>query len=519
MGFPATVLVIDDDPDFRAMVGEELSRAGFEVTEADGGQHGVEALRTADVDVILLDLQMPGVNGREVLREARRLGVRSEVVVMTAYPQLDMAMECLRAGVFDLLEKPFAPKSLLATLGHAVERGRLHRTTVLYQATRDIFAAQDPEALPQVIVETAMRALEADDASLMMPDGMGALTIAYSNGLPESVRSRTRVRIGEGISGKVAQDRSPALLVGSPAGLARFPDVRSDSERVRSSIVYPLASGDRLAGVLNVNRVRNRKPFRDADLELAAVFASQALLALENVGLLRRLLHTERLAFVGRLAADLSHEVNNPTAFVIANLEFISENIPPVTALADDLRQSAKDALEGARRIARVVKDMKGMLRGDEPEHQPIDLNEPVRFALRMSARALESVHVESSLAGDVSVLGDEGRLGQVFLNLLVNASQALSGRRDARVGIVTERIGDQVRAIVWDNGPGIPRRDQGRIFDAFFSTKSAAAGSGLGLSISREIVRRHGGELSVESEEGRGSRFTVTLPAGPGIH
>jgi two-component system NtrC family sensor kinase len=101
-----------------------------------------------------------------------------------------------------------------------------------------------------------------------------------------------------------------------------------------------------------------------------------------------------------------------------------------------------------------------------------------------------------------------------VFLNLLVNAGQALAGRRDARVRVVTEREGTQVRASVSDNGPGIPVRDQGRIFDAFFTTKPPGAGSGLGLSIGREIVRRHGGELTVESEEGRGSRFIVTLPA-----
>src|SRR5207245_11465467 len=147
IGSPATVLVIDDDRDFRSMVSEELCRAGYRVTEAEGGREGVEMLRTADVDVVLLDVQMPGLNGREVLREARRHGMRSEVVVMTAYPQLEIAMECLRAGVFELLEKPFAPRALLGTRRHAVERGRLHRTTVLYQATRDIFAANDPEAL------------------------------------------------------------------------------------------------------------------------------------------------------------------------------------------------------------------------------------------------------------------------------------------------------------------------------------------------------------------------------------
>jgi len=103
MSSPATVLVIDDDPDFRSLVREELASAGYGVTEASGGHEGVAMLRQTDVDVVLLDVQMPGLNGREVLREARNLGVHSEVVVMTAYPQLEIAMECLRAGVFDLL--------------------------------------------------------------------------------------------------------------------------------------------------------------------------------------------------------------------------------------------------------------------------------------------------------------------------------------------------------------------------------------------------------------------------------
>jgi len=509
---PATVLVVDDDPDFRSLIRDELSLAGYEVAEAGGGEEGVALLRERDVDVVLLDVQMPGVDGSEMLRKARDVGVRSEVVVMTAYPKLDIAMECLRAGVFDLLEKPFPTHALLGTLAHAVERGRLYRTQLLYQATADIFAAHNPEDLPQVIVETAMRALEADDASLMLPDVAGGLTIAYSHGLPEAVRKATRVRLGDGVSGRVAQDRVPALLIGSPAGMPRFAGVQGDPARVRSSIVYPLAAGEELIGVLNVNRSHLRKAFREADLQLASVFASQALLALENVNLLRRLIHSERLAFAGRLAADLSHEVNNPTSFIIANLQYIAENVSG--SQAEELRQSALDALEGAQRIRRVVQDMKGMVKGDEPAHVLVDVNAAARFALRMAARQLEGIRVESSLAADVTVRGDEARLGQVFLNLLVNAAHALTGSSEPRVGLTTQRIGDRIQAVVWDNGPGIPRRDQGRIFDAFFTTKPGAAGSGLGLSISREIVRKHGGELSVESEEGHGSRFILTLPA-----
>lgn len=508
-----SVLVIDDDHDFRSVVCDELAHAGYAVSEANGGREGVRQLEQGDVDVVLLDVQMPDLNGREVLRAARHAGVRSEVVVMTAYPQLETAMECLRAGVFDLLEKPVAPKTLLATLGHAVDRGRLQRTTALYQASAAILGVHNPEDLPQLIVETAMKALEADDASLMIPDGTGALTLAYSKGLPREVRRATRVALGEGVAGRVAQDRQPALLLGAPSDLPRFAGVRGDPDRVRSSIVIPLATADHLVGVLNLNRAQGRKPFREADLELASIFASQALLALENVDLVRRLLHTERLAFVGRLAAELSHEVNNPTSFVIANLEYLAEAVAGLPS-NEDLRESALEALEGARRIARVVQDMKALLRGEERPPALVDLNGAVRFALRMTSRQLQRVALHSSLAPGVTVTGDEARLGQVFLNLLVNAAHAVAGRPEPRVSISTERFGSVVRATVSDNGSGIARCDLGRIFDAFFTTKSAGMGSGLGLSISREIVHRHGGEISVESREGNGSTFTVTIPA-----
>ena len=97
---------------------------------------------------------------------------------------------------------------------------------------------------------------------------------------------------------------------------------------------------------------------------------------------------------------------------------------------------------------------------------------------------------------------------------MLVNAGQALAGRPDARVRVTTERSGDEVRVMIADNGPGIAPADQRRIFDAFFTTKRGESGSGLGLAISREIVSQHGGELTVESEVGKGSRFIVKLPA-----
>jgi signal transduction histidine kinase len=204
-----------------------------------------------------------------------------------------------------------------------------------------------------------------------------------------------------------------------------------------------------------------------------------------------------------------------PAAFVISNLEFLLEELRSTSGPGSAERLgAARDALEGARRIARVVGDMRAALRGDEKELATCDLNDAVRFALRMSARQVSNAQVTTSLGEGAQVRGDEARLGQVFLNLLVNAGQALAGRPDARVRVTTERNGNEVCVVVADNGPGIAAADQRRIFDAFFTTKRKEAGSGLGLAISREIVAQHGGELSVESEEGKGSRFIVKLPA-----
>jgi signal transduction histidine kinase/CheY-like chemotaxis protein len=510
----ASVLVIDDDADFRSLVRGELIDAGYDVALAAGAEEGLQKLIGEDVDVLLLDLQMPGKNGCEFLREARQRGVQSETVLVTAYPELEIASECLEAGAFELLEKPFSSRILLSTVAHAVERSRLLRTAILYDASRAVFTSQDPDRIPQLIVETAASALRADHASLMVPEGPHRLVVAYSKGFPEGAQASYVVGLGEGIAGRVAKEGKPVLIVGRASDDPRFRGVRSHG-RVHSSIVYPLMAGTRLVGVLNVSRGEQHNHFRPADLELASVFASQALLALENVTLVRKAVYNERLAFAGRLAAELSHEVANPTAFVISNLEFLLEELRSASGPGSAERlAAARDALEGARRIARVVADMRATLHGEETHLSTCDLNNAVRFALRMSARQVSNAQVTTSLGEGVRVRGDEARLGQVLLNLIVNAGQALAGRPDARLRVTTERTGGEVRVMVADNGPGIAPADQGRIFEAFFTTKRNEAGSGLGLAISREIVAQHGGQLTVESEEGKGSRFIVKLPA-----
>jgi signal transduction histidine kinase len=138
---------------------------------------------------------------------------------------------------------------------------------------------------------------------------------------------------------------------------------------------------------------------------------------------------------------------------------------------------------------------------------------------LRVAAAEIRGRSLVTSLGAGTMIIGSTGRLSQVFLNLLVNAAQAVADRRDgkAEIFVTTRREGDQVVAEVSNNGPAISAEHLPRIFEPFFTTKNAGMGTGLGLSTSRDIIRRHRGEIRVESSVDAGTRFTLVLPAAPG--
>jgi PAS domain S-box-containing protein len=232
----------------------------------------------------------------------------------------------------------------------------------------------------------------------------------------------------------------------------------------------------------------------------------------------------DRMASVGTLAAGVAHEMNNPLTYVTANLAHARELIetaatlrgapPELPSLLGPLRGALDDALQGADRVARIVKDLKTFSRDDE-RRLPVDARAALESALQL---ARGEIRKRARLVRDLEdvplVDGSESRLGQVFLNLLVNAAQAIPDGAPERHEIrVSSRVRDGwVEISVADTGCGIPREVLGRIFDPFFTTKPVGTGTGLGLAICHEIVAAFGGEIGVESEVGHGSRFTVRL-------
>jgi signal transduction histidine kinase len=239
----------------------------------------------------------------------------------------------------------------------------------------------------------------------------------------------------------------------------------------------------------------------------------------------RRLYQQDKLASVGQLAAGVAHEINNPIGFVKSNLstarrylDVLEQALTQQAADGDardtleDFRALLRESLDGIARVARIVADLKGFSHVDGSEETPADINEGVRSALNVAASAVTNrADVETAFAPLPLLRCRPGLLNQVFLNLIVNAAQAMDRRGIIRIG--TALVGDAIHVTVSDTGSGIPPDVLPRIFDPFFTTKDVGQGTGLGLTVSHDIVTAHGGAIEVAGEAGVGTTFTVILP------
>ncbi|QRN96398.1 response regulator [Archangium violaceum] len=266
--------------------------------------------------------------------------------------------------------------------------------------------------------------------------------------------------------------------------------------------------------------------------ELTGRLEAEAL-ARERAGELNaareKLVQSERLSVAGQLAAGVGHEINNPLAFVTGNLHVALEQLsvaarelgPAVAERLKDTVHALEDARRGAERIRTIVKDLRTLARADETRLGPVDVHAALEFSVSLAMPHLRHrARVDRRYGVVPPVRANEAKLGQVFLNLLVNAAQAIpeGDVTHHRVTLVTRREGERVVVEVRDTGVGMTPEVLARIFEPFFTTKAQGEGTGLGLSICLGIIHSMEGELAVESEPGRGSTFRVVLPVSESL-
>ncbi len=300
--------------------------------------------------------------------------------------------------------------------------------------------------------------------------------------------------------------------------------------------VYPIGDGEHLSGyVVSMN---DTTELRTATQELKNAYAE-----LKDAQL--QIFQQEKLASIGQLAAGVAHEINNPMGFISSNLTSLGKYIARITEFIDasdsvielscdtglkgplnekrkklkidfimnDSRQLLLESLDGAARVRSIVKDLKDFSRVDQLERAPANLNELLATTINIAWNEIKYVAVLDRKFGPIpEILCYPQQLNQVFLNILVNAAHSLGGTK----GVITVRTWNNesdVFVAISDTGSGIQENILKRIFEPFFTTKEVGKGTGLGLSISYDIVRKHGGDILVESEIGKGSTFTVRIP------
>jgi two-component system NtrC family sensor kinase len=322
----------------------------------------------------------------------------------------------------------------------------------------------------------------------------------------------------------VAINRSRADLAGEPPQKLvgrRCHQALFDQDKICQGCLV----GETLSDGRHTRRIeRRRNPTREtAELEISTypIFDEaggvvQAFLFEEDVTERRQLeaslVQAEKMAAVGQLAAGVAHEINNPLTAILANAQLLQRELPP-----DDLDQGdmAETIIQAAERASQSVRNLLDFSRPEHAELTPTDLNDTIRRTLILIRHELLAMSIDLTFDPDEDlppVNGNRDQLQSLWLNLIVNAKQAIEPRQ-GEIRITSRRTGDAVRVTIDDTGHGIQPDQLAHIFEPFYTTKEPDRGTGLGLSICHRIVTQHGGQIQVSSQPGTGTQFTVTLP------
>jgi signal transduction histidine kinase len=525
---PARILVIDDEGTIRAFVSDVLREKGYEVDQAMSGEEGVSLLGTKPYDLALVDLQLPGMDGMTVVRQAKAKRADSAFVIMTGHGSVESAIEALREGVADFLPKPFGPKELLRVVDRVLEHRRvlrenlaLRESLALYEVVKAIAASADLDETLGLIVQTVKQETKAEQVvAFIRGEGDELLPAAGTEDTPpdedlikfaQTVLASPR---SEGRPGMVTEPRGP-----EGQGMRMGGQLRAKDKTVGVLVADHLAAG----GVYQSYDLL-------ADIAAIAIHKAQLVASLEE-SLHRieeqqaQLIQSSKLSIIGEMAAGIAHEIRNPLAAITLGCELlVAEAEEKAGGQTQTETRALETVLAASKRLADVVDNLVGFSRKQGPTKGPVEVAQLLSKTKSLVRYHISKSHVQwvETISGDGQhILGNEGQLQQVLLNLILNACDAmpqggvltfstapaeLSGMEPGRAGVPALALS------VRDSGAGIPPEALRKVFEPFFTTKGER-GTGLGLVISRNIIQEHSGILAVESESGKGTTFTITLP------
>jgi putative nucleotidyltransferase with HDIG domain len=286
------ILVVDDEDTIRDLCSHILSSEGYQVTAVPNGTAALEEVGRNDMDLLITDIKMPGMDGLELFERVKQLNQDIVTVFITGHGTLDMAIESLMRGVDGFVLKPFTQEELLGAVDRAVTRSRLQKENIrlkalipLFEISKLLVTEIDLAHLFKIITEVLVQEFSVDRVSLMLVDEpSGDLLIRASHGLPTDIALKARRKYGEGVSGMVLKYRKPLII---SAGKHPEPEVMAAinlEDMPASSMSVPLIGKNKVFGVLSVSKFSGT-PFTTSDLQVALILSSQVVTAMENASL------------------------------------------------------------------------------------------------------------------------------------------------------------------------------------------------------------------------------------------
>ncbi len=527
------VLIADDQVPTTVMLERVFEYEGYRVKSVYDGVTAIETARNILPDLILLDVNMPGINGFEVLKRLRQDDKTTNIptILITAMGELSDVVQGLNLGADDYLRKPFHPQELLARAQSKMKSRKLEEN--LHQRTQEL------EALLRVSEELSQH-LETQDLfefilylslDLLKGDIAAIYHLKDANHIEAScIKSKDgkhdNKKFDESLILDFLASRDTALLW--PEEPALFPEYDT-------GMMIPLQYGGKTHGLIMI--MRSDASYGLSHLRLFSGVGKQATLAIQNAELYEvqqnyamhlqemvnartaelesaqhMLIRSEKLASVGRLAASIAHEINNPLLPIRINLEHMREDLQTDGRIEVEDIERTQDSVERISRIVSRLLQFTGKRQQDRSTLQTLDVNNMLESIMTLNHKFFEQEDIAliATLREAPLIHGNKDQLEQVFMNLMLNAKAAMD--RGGKLEIRTSSLNNEVIVELIDTGHGIPEDMIESIFEPFVSTKEE--GTGLGLFISFDIVQNHNGVLEVSSEVGKGTTFTVRLPA-----
>ncbi|HET7904722.1 MAG TPA: ATP-binding protein [Candidatus Eisenbacteria bacterium] len=544
----ARILVVDDEDQVVQIFQDLLTQQGYEVVSSGNGDDAIQKVTTGKFDLVLTDINLPGVDGLEVVRAAKAADKDTCVILITGYASTTTAIDALRQGAYDYITKPFD----LWETAKAIERGlesrilarenrRLirelelanaelqqhevllrrrveqatHRQASLIEAGKAISKSLNIHDTCRVVVEQAARMVGVSSCVIFLKDTASDEFIAESaTDVSAETLEKLRFQTGIGYHGQVVVS-TQGRIVENVKDQVGTEDLWSHLD-ADNALILPLLSKESVIGTLTV--LNRDGGFSTEDQDVLTMLASQATIAVENALLYERTKELDRLK--SEFVAVVSHEVRTPLTSIKGSLELLGDErfltMPPPQKELLGICQA------NTERLITLINDILDFSKLEASKLPMAMESVEVRPVLVEAVENIRSLAAQKGVAIDIRVDDSVGRveadpmrLGQVVTNLVGNAIKFSPD--NGHVEVFASGNEGEVTVSVKDYGRGIAPRDQARLFQRFAqldsSTTRKAGGTGLGLVISKGIIEQHGGKIWVESALEQGSTFSFSLP------